>query len=82
MAVGEKQFRIQDILLHVKDKSNLTDEENAFIAFPYTKYENVLGRPRVAESTQNIFGAPFILVTSMQDDMDEEEYVRMFGHIS
>ena len=78
-----KNYRIQDVLFHIKDKSNTnSNEDPAFIGFPYTKYENVLGRPRVAETTQGILGAPFILVTSIQDDMDEEEYVRMFGHIS
>lgn len=78
----DAQTRVQDILVHVKDRSNMsTVEDESFIGLPFTKYDNVMGRPRVAKTTEGIFGAPFIFITDEEFEIDEEEYIGYFQHI-
>lgn len=73
--------RINDVLLHVKDKNfNGDDTQNHFIAFPFTKFDNVLGRPRVAPNLQQIYGAPYVFLTN-EINIPEEEYSVYFAHI-
>lgn len=73
--------RINDVLLHIKDKGyNGDDTQDTFIAFPFTKFDNVLGRPRVSSSLQQIFGAPYVFLTTEQP-ITEEEYSVYFAHI-
>ena len=49
----DAQTRVQDILIHVKDRSNMSSQsDESFIGLPFTKYDNVMGRPRVAPSTE------------------------------
>lgn len=82
-AVGSETIdpRINDILLHIKDEADQGDEgRNTFIAFPFTKFDNVLGRPRIAETLQGIYGAPYVFLTTQQE-VTEEEYSIYFAHI-
>lgn len=82
-AIGSQTIdpRINDVLLHIKDAADQGDEgQNTFIAFPFTKFDNVLGRPRVAETLQGIYGAPYVFLTTPQE-VTEEEYSIYFAHI-
>lgn len=78
----DAQTRVQDILIHVKDRSNMSSQsDESFIGLPFTKYDNVMGRPRVAPSTEGCYGAPFMLITSTTIDIDEAEFIGYFQHI-
>lgn len=73
--------RMVDIFLHVKDKGFTNDgDPGTFMALPFTKYDNVLGRPRVAETLQRLYGAPFVFLQS-EEVLTEAEYSIYFKHI-
>lgn len=72
---------MNDIVLHVKKSSESDPDGNQNYVFPVTRYENVMGRPRVATELSGVFGAPFVFFNEGEITITDEEYNRVFGHI-
>lgn len=72
--------RMNDVLLHIKDR-NTNSIMDDFIGFPITKYDNVLGRPRVVSTLSNVYGAAFLFYETQEVTLSEEEYSAYFADI-
>lgn len=69
-----KVMPASDSILHVKD-SDRTER----ILFPVTRYENILGAPRVIDDieTTTAFGAPFLFLKVDEVELTDEEINEM-----
>lgn len=65
-----------DNLLHGKTS---TGEE--CIVFPITRYENVLGSPKMISSIDELHGSPFVLYNTDDVDVDIDTLTILFGDI-
>ena len=65
-----------DSLLHVKD----TDRTER-IAFPFTRYANILSAPNVVTDSDEIFGAPFHLLELETEELGIQEVRELAGFI-
>ena len=68
--------QIRSSLIHIKDANG---EE--IILFPYTRYDNILGAPKVVKNTDDAtsIGAPFILVETDTVDVDISVMTSLYG---
>ena len=72
--------RVYDVLLRAKDASNGDDSDKAII-FPFTKFENCLGKPSIVKNVSvTPSGAPYLFRTEEQS-INESEYSVYFAHI-
>ena len=67
---------VNNTLLHVKDEN---DKEQ--IILPFTRYDNVMGRPRISQSTSNLGGSPFSLLHTSTVTMSAEKLRSLVGDI-
>lgn len=72
---------MNDVVLHVKTKSESDANGNQNYVFPVTRYENVMGRPKVTSELTSVFGSPFVFFSEGEITITDEEYNRAFGHI-
>ena len=72
---------VSDTLLHLKEESNngtITDN----VVLPYTRYDNVLNRPRVVYDTSSMNnGAPFNLLALQEEEMTEAEINELYNKV-
>ena len=74
---------LRDVFLHVKNKvEGLGVVEK--VTFPATRWENVLGAPRLLDkdTIENAFPAEYALYTDDEIAISDEEYSACFGHIT
>ena len=76
-----RKSNMNDAILHVKTKSDTDPNGNQDFVFPVTRYDNVMGRPRVATELLTVYGAPFVFFDEGEVDISDEEYDMLFGHI-
>lgn len=72
---------VSDILLHLKEENEIgaTGEE---IVLPFTRYDNVLNRPRVVSDTSEVAnGAPFNLLVLAEEEMSDAEINALYNMV-
>ena len=77
-----RKAKMNDIFLHVKTESTtFTGENNQNYTFPITRYENILGRPRVTKNLLEIYGSPFVFFQEGEIELSDTEYEILFSKI-
>ena len=66
-------MKISDHLMHGK-----TDDGET-ILFPYTRYENVLGSPKIVTDLETFKGAPFFFLQSDEVEVDDTIINELLG---
>lgn len=67
---------VSDVLLHDKD-SDRTER----VVMPITRYKNVLNAPNVVNTTNELRGAPFLLLATETETLSIEQIRRLSGDI-
>ena len=67
---------VSDVLLHDKD-SDRTER----VVMPITRYKNVLNAPNVVNTTNELRGAPFLLLATETETLTIEQIRRLSGDI-
>ena len=65
-----------DVLMHQKDTS-----ETERVVFPITRYRNLLSAPSVVTDSDEIYGAPFHLLETEEEEMSVSEIRKLVGFI-
>jgi hypothetical protein len=66
----------EDVLLHAK-----TSDRTERVAFPFTRYRNVICAPNVITDKVEHNGAPFHLLKTGTVELTKEEIIALCGHI-
>ena len=64
-----------DVVLHTKQG----DDEQEEIVFPVTRYANIISSPKAVAAVSDSIGAPFMLLISDYDTIDEELMFNIVG---
>lgn len=65
---------LTDTLIH--DKMSNGEE---VIMFPYTRYDNVLGSPKIVTDLESFHGAPFFFLSTYTVEVDDETLTTILG---
>lgn len=73
-------YKKEDVLLHTKSSEN---ENTPSVTFPVTRWENVLGAPRLLSATdmEKSFPSQYAFVQTGEITITDEEYNACFGMI-
>ena len=63
---GVSDYKITDHLMHIK-----TNDGQEMIAFPFTRYDNILGSPKIVNDLSTFKGAPFFFYQTDEVDVDD-----------
>lgn len=69
-------YSVANVILHDKQSNNVET-----VVFPYTSFENVLGRPRVINDINDALGSPFTFFATEEVEMEDIEINQMCGKI-
>lgn len=73
---------VSDALLHLKEE-NPAGETTERVILPFTRYDNVLNRPKVVNNTSALAnGAPFNLLVLAEEEMTESEIQALYNSVS
>ena len=67
-------YKLTDHLMHVK-----TAEGEEMIAFPFTRYDNVLGSPKIVTDLTTFKGAPFFFYQTDEVEVDDSVVNTLIG---
>ena len=73
----ELPIEVSNVLLHVKENEGSTEA----IVLPYTRYGNVMNRPNVVTEGNTYTGAPFHLLVTDVEEVDDNVIKRYCGDI-
>lgn len=65
-----------DVVLHAKD-SDLTEK----VAFPVTRYNNVINSPKIVSGPESTKGAPFLLYEVETEELDTSEIRELINNL-
>lgn len=74
----------KDILLHIKSKNEETKGVTEKTSFPITRWENILGAPRLLteDTLDGNFPSEYAVFLEGEIAISDEEYDRVFSQIS
>lgn len=66
-----------DTFLYAKDDDN--EKKERVLSFPFTRFDNVLNRPRVTENPIEEPNPDFLLVVTETGEMDDSDVFNLIG---
>lgn len=67
-------YRLTDHLMHVKN-----EDGKEMIVFPFTRYENVFGSPKIVTDLSTFKGAPFFFYQTDEVEVDDSVINTIMG---
>lgn len=74
IAAQSKTYNVADHLIHGK-----SDNGEEVILLPYTRYDNVMGAPRVVSTYDDYIPAPFFFLKTDEVDLTADEINTLVG---
>lgn len=74
-----KNCQYDDVLLHFRE--NDTDDKKEVIGFPFTRYDNVLNRPRAVDQPGKAKNSDFALFVCEAEEVDDEDIFKLYGTV-
>ena len=68
-----------DAFFHVKEENEETDETTEKIAFPITRYEAVINRPKMVTNISETPISDFFLLITHETEVSDDTLYEMFG---